>query len=483
MRKTLAAAVLLALAAPAAADPPARIVLVNANAPGVGLNDPTPASELPPAPGNPGTTLGEQRWYALQHAANIWASQLRSKPAIRIRVSFAQRTCFATSAVLASAGAMWVDLNFKHATVADTWYHGALANKLAKGDIAPESDEIQAIFNINLGSSTGGSDPTLPGGGPCFQGSPFYLGLDGNEGTATDLVATALHEFAHGLGFSQFANVSTGALFAGAPDIYNRHLLDTTSGLTWDMMTNAQRVASAINNWNVVWVGEQVAAAVPSRLAFGVPGVRITSPASLEGFYQLGTAAFGPPVSSPGVSGRIVVARDAAVTGTPASPTDGCSPIENVSEVSGNIGLVDRGTCGFAVKARNLQAAGAIGAIIANNAAGPPPGMAFDNAGAVSIVTVSIAIENGNKIKAATEPVFGNIGLDLTRRAGANDDGLALMNAPNPVQPGSTISHFDPVASPNLLMEPAINKDLNHTTDLTYPLLLDIGWLDEEDRP
>jgi hypothetical protein len=471
----LGLAAVVALAATASADPAARIVLVNANAPGVGLNDPTPVE---PVGGNTGTTLGQQRMIALQHAANIWASQLRSHPPIRIQVAFAARACNASSAVLASAGALWVDNNFKHAPMADTWYHGALANKLAKRDLAPESNEIQAIFNINLGSATGGE-----GGGPCFLGSPFYYGLDGNEGSGVDLVATALHEYAHGLGFSQFANVSTGALFFGMPDVYNRQLLDTTTGKTWDTMTNAERAASAINTWNVVWLGAHVAAAVPDRLAFGVPGLRINSPAEVARFLPVGTAAFGPPISSPGVTADLIVGLDAADAGGP-STTDGCTAITNAADVAGKLAIVDRGTCPFAVKAKNLQDAGAVGVIIANNAPGGAPGLGGVDP-TIVIPTVSVALQDGALLKswlAAGDTVNGTVGLDMTRRAGANDDGLALMNAPNPVQPGSSISHFDPVAFPNLLMEPAINRDLDHSTDLTLPLFLDLGWLDEEDR-
>ena len=60
----------------------------------------------------------------------------------------------------------------------------------------------------------------------------FYLGLDNNHGTKNDLVAVLLHEFAHGLGFSQSASLSTGALLSGLPDTYNRKLLDNSTGLT-----------------------------------------------------------------------------------------------------------------------------------------------------------------------------------------------------------------------------------------------------------
>jgi hypothetical protein len=54
------------------------------------------------------------------------------------------------------------------------------------------------------------------------------------------------------------------------------------------------------------------------------------------------------------------------------------------------------------------------------------------------------------------------------------------MYTPNPYQGGSSVSHFDTSAFPNLLMEPNINGDLTHNVmppwDLTLPLLKDIGW-------
>ena len=87
LRQQLIAIVALAALAPAAsADKPVPIVLVNANAAGVGLNDPTPVA---PVGGNPMTTLGSQRMFALQHAANIIWPQLRSSVPVRIEVSFA----------------------------------------------------------------------------------------------------------------------------------------------------------------------------------------------------------------------------------------------------------------------------------------------------------------------------------------------------------------------------------------------------------
>ena len=76
--------------------------------------------------------------------------------------------------------------------------------------------------------------------------------------------------------------------------------------------------------------------------------------------------------------------------------------------------------------------------------------------------------------------MFGNIGLDLTLFSGADASARALMFTPNPFVGGSSVSHWDTSAFPNLLMEPAINGDLTHEVtppnDLTFTLLKDIGW-------
>jgi hypothetical protein len=50
------------------------------------------------------------------------------------------------------------------------------------------------------------------------------------------------------------------------------------------------------------------------------------------------------------------------------------------------------------------------------------------------------------------------------------------MFDPNPDQPGSSVSHFDVSAFPNLLMEPAINPDLTQSVDMTFHNFFDIGW-------
>jgi hypothetical protein len=54
--------------------------------------------------------------------------------------------------------------------------------------------------------------------------------------------------------------------------------------------------------------------------------------------------------------------------------------------------------------------------------------------------------------------------------------GRVELFTPNPLQLGSSVSHWNTTANPNLLMEPAINPGLPLTLDLTRQLMRDIGW-------
>lgn len=59
------------------------------------------------------------------------------------------------------------------------------------------------------------------------------------------------------------------------------------------------------------------------------------------------------------------------------------------------------------------------------------------------------------------------------RQAGTN---RVALHTPNPLQSGSSISHFSTAASPNLLMEPSINPGLSLDLDLARQVMRDIGW-------
>ena len=451
----------------------ATIVITNINAAGVGFNDNTPAA---PVGGNPGTTLGQQRLNAFTYAANIWGRTLTSNVTINIQAQFSPLTCSATSATLGSAGATQVFSDFPNAPVAGHWYSYALANKLAGAELGSGTPQINANFNSNLGLNAN-----------CLPGSPFYLGLDSQAGTAIDLVEVLLHELGHGLGFQTFTSGTTGAYLAGTPSIWDRYLLDNTTNKTWDSMTNAERAASAINTQHLVWTGANVTAAAPSVLQRGAPLLSLTAPASAITSFLVGTASFGPALAAPGVSAEIVQVVDQPDGKTGLACDAGLTPAAAAS-VAGKIALVDRGVCGFTIKVANAQQAGAVGVIIADNAAGsPPPGLGGADP-TITIPAVRITLADGITLKNALSKrtrtksagVIGTLGVNSALLAGADPAGRVFLYTPNPFISGSSVSHYDVSAFPNLLMEPNINSDLTQVVmpprDLTLPLFRDIGW-------
>src|SRR5882672_4491375 len=404
----LAAGAFSGLMAAPAAEAAATIVIVNGNAAGVGFNDPTVVA---PVGGNAGTTLGQQRLIAFQAAANIWGATINSVPSISILSTFEPLTCTATSAVLGSAGPTEVFRDFAGAPFPATWYHGALASAIFGANLDPATAPIRARFNSNLGN-TG-----------CLTGVPFYLGLDGNHGSQVDLVTVLLHEFAHGLGFSTVTNGQSGNFLAGFPSAFDHFLFDNSTGKLWTDMTVAERAASSLNEGHLVWNGPNVVSNVPGVLALGSPQLNVTAPASVSGTYLIGTATFGPPLSSPGVTGEVMPVVD-----NPGGIGLACNPLNaaNALAVNGKIALVDRGVCSFNIKAANVQAAGAVGVIIVDNVAGtPPPGLGGTDP-TILIPAARITLGDGNALRAALATrsrthsgMFATLGVNATVRRGA----------------------------------------------------------------
>jgi hypothetical protein len=457
---TLVALLALTLGAAGPAAGPARaatITIINNDGAGEGFNDPTPVA---PVGGNPGTTLGAQRLFVFNHAAAIWGSILPSAVTIQVLAQFNSQTCDATGGILGSAGARSVASDFPGAEFPNTWYHQALANKLSGVDQDPGIEDINATFNSDVDNST------------CLGTTDWYYGLDGNEGTDVELLPVVLHELGHGLGFSTFANAGTGQLLSNTPDVYTRFMLDRTSGLHWNQMTNVQRKNSATNTGNLVWDGFAVTFRAPDFLEHR-PELLVLSPGSIAGSYIALAADFGPPPDATGITAGVVLVVD----GTP--PTgDACEPILNGAQLSGNIALLDRGTCTFVSKVAAAQASGAIGVVVVNNVAGAPISMGGSDP-SITIPSVMISQADGTTIKNAllSGPVSATLRRHPTDLAGADPDHHVLLYAPNPVESGSSLSHWDVSALPDLLMEPAINSSLHNDVDLTREAFEDIGWL------
>ena len=344
------AAALLALAAASPVSFAATITLVVADSATTGFNDPTPAT---PVGGNTGTTVGEQRLIAFQYAARH-LGRARSKRRRDPRPGELR-----AALVHARLGHARFDRNDPG--------RERLSGRRVSGHLVRHRrwPTSARVADLKPGARTRAPTTSAPDSIPrsatraAWTASGWYFGLDNNHGTPIDLVTVLLHEFAHGLGFITLAS---GDLRSGVPrrltDVYARHIVDThRQGLERDDRRRA--CGLGINPGGVVWDGPGVTAAVPPSLARERRSSGSTAPASIAGVYAVGTAEFGPPFSRREASReRSSPALDAADTAGPTT-TDACSAISNAAEVAGKIALIDRGTCGFVVKVKNAQNAGA----------------------------------------------------------------------------------------------------------------------------
>ena len=464
--KALCAGALLGVASMTAQA--AQFVLINVDPAGVGFNDPTPAT---PVGGNPGTTVGEQRLIAYSRALQLYGSVLKSDVPISVLGSFSPLACTAGGGTLAQAGAWNVEIDFPHAPMANTLYHGALANSLAGLDIYPGTDiidgaDVAAFFNGNLGQ---------PG---CIEGSTWYYGLDSNSpANQTDFLNVFMHELAHGLGFSNFVSEVSGnrATVGGVPknDVYMANTRDNATGKLWTQLANGAEIqAAATRDGKQVWVGPRVTA--QAKLLLGPATVLATSSGEKE---FLGGASFGAVPTSAAFTGQVV----AGVRAGAGDVNDGCTAFTNAAAVAGKIAIVRRGSCNFSVKAKNAQDAGATAVIIGALAAGSGPFGMGGTDPTVTIPAISLGTDDGNAFIAAGGFTAGGFIVSATRMAGADADGNVRIYAPTPVISGSSGSHFDVVAEPSLLMEPSITPLLaaSHNVDLTIALFEDIGWKTE----
>jgi hypothetical protein len=482
LRRTARHGLLAAALAFGAIAQAATLQIFTDDAPGVGFNEATPVA---PVGGNAGTTLGEQRQIVFAFAADLWGRKLNSDVPIHIWARFSPLACTSTQGVLGSAGAWNVFADFPNGRPA-TWYPAALANKLAGVRLFEDPDftqsaDLRASFNGNLGK---------PG---CLDGLSFYMGLDGKADPATqiDLLTTILHEFGHGLGFQTFTDEVTGLFFPyedfpdeQLPSIWDYFLYDNQQRKTWAQMTPAERVTSAITPRNLVWNGKQVTKNAHKVLNHGTPEIFVAGK-NLNKFYANGPAEFGPPIDE-----RTLIATELARVVDQANGLGlACTPLDaaNTSAVSGKIAVIDRGTCSFIVKVKNAQLAGAKAVVIADNTPSTPPQPLAGIDPTITIPSLRVSQADGLEIKTAIDATppkrIGPIGVlfeNQLKLQGADYLQRVFMFTPNPLQLGSSVSHYDTLAKPNLLMEPFATPNqpiaISPPQDLTLPLLLDMGW-------
>lgn len=154
--------------------------------------------------------------------------------------------------------------------------------------------------------------------------------------------------------------------------------------------------------------------------------LQVNEPASVGGAYDTGTADWGAQIlpGEPGVTAGVTIVNDQIFN--PYS-TDACEAIQNVTELTGKIALIDRGGCEFGSKALAAEQAGAVGVIICN----------FEDA------TINMAAgADGNSV---TIPVVSMKSIDCASiREFAGDDGLqATISAPVMTGPEKLDGDFD----------------------------------------
>ncbi len=132
-------------------------------------------------------------------------------------------------------------------------------------------------------------------------------------------------------------------------------------------------------------------------------GLIVNSPPAIAGTYLVGSADFGPPLTTIGITGDVVEAH-------PPRACDVDLPFTNAADLNGRIALVDRGTCTFTEKVHNAQDVGAIAVIVVNNVAGPPPGMTGADP-TITIPSVMVSQSDGAVIRTALATQTVNVTL------------------------------------------------------------------------
>ncbi|HEY6507607.1 MAG TPA: S8 family serine peptidase [Vicinamibacterales bacterium] len=305
------------------------------------------------------------------------------------------------------------------------------------------------------------ADPTSPTYNPVPVPDPLPDDCDGHGTHVSGIIGAngsvkgvapgvTLHAYrVFGCEGSTTADVMLEAMeraFDGGADVVN---MSIGSALQWPQYPTAQAADRLVRRGVVVVasIGNEGALGLYAASAPGV-GSNVIGVASFDNThanlasftvspdgrrvgYSLATGA--PPAPTSGV---LPLAR----TGTSTTTDDACAPLPPGS-LAGHVALVRRGTCGFAVKAANAQAAGAAGVALYNNAAGR---LNITVVGAVPITIPVVAIT-----------AVDGLAIDARIAGGPTDLTWTSLLVSEPQVTGGLVSSFSSYgAAPDLSFKP-----------------------------
>ncbi len=142
-------------------------------------------------------------------------------------------------------------------------------------------------------------------------------------------------------------------------------------------------------------------------------GLTVKSPASVAGDVACLEGAFTKPLATTGpIEGQLVA----------TSPSNACSSLTNAADLAGKIALLDRGNCPFVAKLQNVQAAGAIAAVVIDSADSDVPFSMGGDGTEVDIPGVMIRKVDGDAIRQA-------LGQGVTVRLDPDKEFVSMIGA------------------------------------------------------
>jgi subtilisin family serine protease len=255
----------------------------------------------------------------------------------------------------------------------------------------------------------------------------YALKVFGDGGGSTNLAALALEWAVDPNGDGNFSdhldvvNLSLGSTY-GTSD-------DSEAGIYTNAVRAGVVVVAAAGNSSDVYFITGAPATTPEVISVAATSIgeysalKVNTPVSLAGFKaQSGSS---PQIPASALTGNLVA----------MTPALGCTAPTNGAALKGNIAFVQRGTCAFSTKVNNAQAAGAVGIIVYNSAAGGDTLITMSLDGTATIPARIIGLTDGTAINTALSGAV-NVTVDdaYTMTKPAEQDSVANFSSRGPTR-------------------------------------------------